>query len=69
MHSTVLRGWLTRKKFNLLGKGKPICGQNIRENDDLDKKEQETKVCFILTIGSKWSTMTYFNHLLECYSL
>ncbi|KAF3671661.1 hypothetical protein FXO38_06475 [Capsicum annuum] len=41
---SVIRGWLTRKQFNLLGKGKPTCDQNIREKNDLANKEQETKV-------------------------
>ncbi|CAN4083952.1 unnamed protein product [Withania somnifera] len=41
---SVVRGWLTRKQFSLSGKGKPTCGQNIREKNDLDKKEPETKV-------------------------
>ncbi|XP_059295112.1 uncharacterized protein LOC132048222 [Lycium ferocissimum] len=43
---SVIRGWLTRKQFNLSGKGKPACGQNIIEKNELDK-EQETKVCFV----------------------
>ncbi|XP_055805041.1 myosin-3-like isoform X2 [Solanum dulcamara] len=41
---SVIRGWLTRKQFNLSGVGKRYCVQNIRGKNDLDNKEQETKV-------------------------
>ncbi|XP_015065197.1 myosin-1-like isoform X2 [Solanum pennellii] len=41
---SVIRGWLTRKQFNLSGDGKRSCVQNIREKNDLDNKEPETKV-------------------------
>ncbi|XP_009801337.1 myosin-3-like [Nicotiana tabacum] len=41
---SVVRGWLTRKQFNLLGNGKPTCDQNIRKKNDHAEKEQETKV-------------------------
>ncbi|KAG5622685.1 hypothetical protein H5410_007903 [Solanum commersonii] len=44
MHSAVIRGWLTRKKSNLSGDEKRSCVQNIREKNDLDNKEPETKV-------------------------
>ncbi|XP_010316685.1 myosin-3-like isoform X2 [Solanum lycopersicum] len=41
---SVIRGCLTRKQFNLSGDGKRSCVQNIREKNDLDNKEPETKV-------------------------
>ncbi|MCD9558363.1 hypothetical protein HAX54_015710 [Datura stramonium] len=41
---SVIRGCLTRKQFNLSGDGKRSCVQNITEKNDLDNKEQETKV-------------------------